>query len=177
MSNSYSPVTQYTKVAKKGGRDYRVRTKDGISALTIKDRLVFIDEADLPLVLKHNWNLLYKKGVLVAVEYRDCFDGRITMPQVLMGRPVNNPIININGDKLDNRRCNLKFRYENFMKPEEVIPGVITFRGVRHIGGRNPYQAFLDNKVVGCYLTAESAAAAYDVAALEAYGNKARVNL
>jgi hypothetical protein len=176
MSNTYSSVTQYTKISKKATRDYQVQTLDGISCLTVKDHLVFVDESDLELVLRYNWNIHYRKGKLVGVEYRNQLDGRISLPQVLFGNP-DGAIFHHNGDHLDNRRENLYVRHKKKNGPKVVVEQAQSFMGVRYIGGRNPYQAYLDSKVIGCYLTPEGAAAARDVAAFETYGNKAQVNL
>jgi hypothetical protein len=60
-------------------------------------------------------------------------------------------------------------------KEAKMVPH--DFKGVRFVGGRNPYQAYVGDRIIGRYLTPEAAAAAYDVATFEAYGEDAEVNL
>lgn len=88
----------------------------------------------------------------------------------------------VNGDGLDNRRCNLRLatRSQNCANSNRN-PGIAGFRGVRPSGGnRNPWRAQISDggkmKHLGVFSTAKEAALAYDGAAKERYGKFAVLN-
>ena len=95
-------------------------------------------------------------------------------------------IDHINGDTLDNRRCNLRivtFR-QNMMNRKLRCDSTSGFRGVSLCKNlvTNPWSAHIGTRVdgkskirhLGYFATAEEASAAYEVAALEVFGEYRR---
>lgn len=98
--------------------------------------------------------------------------------KLIMGSRPGYDVDHINGDQLDNRRCNLRFctRSQNMQnrKPLERSK----YKGIHKIRGR--YRAVIgsrkNKKHLGYYDTPEGAAKAYNVAAMEMFGKFARLN-
>lgn len=102
-----------------------------------------------------------------------------TLHQFLTGWPETD---HINGDGLDNRRANLRPASHalNCANQRLRVNNASGFKGVHLVvrSGRWRAQLGKDGARVhlGCYETAEEAARAYDVAALAAWGEFARLN-
>ena len=92
----------------------------------------------------------------------------------------------INGDKLDNRRCNLRAvtPHQNGMNHGMNKNNTSGFKGVffcKYVKS-TPWQAHIGIRIdgrpkrlhLGCFATAEEASAAYQAAALELYGEYRR---
>lgn len=63
-----------------------------------------VDEVDVPLVSKYRW--YYKDGYVVT-----SINGkRVKMHHLIIGKPTRGMVVDhINRDRMDNRRCNLRF--------------------------------------------------------------------
>lgn len=95
----------------------------------------------------------------------------------------NRKVDHINGNPLDNRRCNLRLctDAENLRNQRiRRVPKTSRFKGVSQSKNHNRWRAsiFKDYKRVhlGYFDTPEQAARAYDAAAVELHGNFARTN-
>lgn len=90
--------------------------------------------------------------------------------------PADGWVDHINGDPLDNRRCNLRVctPAQNCMNRGPVAGKAVPYKGVTR--KRRRFAAKVGGKLVGVYGTAEDAALAYDAAALDAYGQFAWLN-
>jgi hypothetical protein len=127
-----------------------------------------VDIEDLPRLARYRWctnnGYAYNRGVGM-------------MQRFLMRTPDGLDTDHINGNRLDNRKCNLRYatRAENGMNRHSVrnLKGVqkertgrfraaITSRGFRHH--------------IGVFDTREEAARAYDEAAMRLHGEFARLN-
>ena len=105
--------------------------------------------------------------------------------QVIMGRPLQNNefVEHKNGDKLDNTRENLIYPLtpsEHGQRSKLQKNNTSGYKGVSYDKKRNKWRAYIAKnlrvKTIGYYDTAEDAALAYNNAAQEHYGEKARIN-
>jgi len=108
----------------------------------------------------------------------------VFMHTEIIGKPPAGMVTDhINGNKLDNRKCNLRFvtNQQNLWnsKPRGAKSGL---KGVyrENIPGEKKYRAFIrvdgKRKSLGYYLTANEAGEAYDRAARRYFGKFARTN-
>lgn len=88
-----------------------------------------------------------------------------------------------NGNKLDNRRSNLRPATSSQQQQNGPARGVVPYKGVRFDTSgrtRKPYRASIKvgekRRHIGRFLTAEEAARAYDTEALTCFGAFARIN-
>jgi hypothetical protein len=135
-----------------------------------------IDSEDLPKVEKHQWHMA--QGYIVASNK----SGNIKLHRLILGLEDEGDVDHINGNTLDNRKCNLRVcthqqNMWNMKKPKTNTTG---YKGVclrkrygfytagMRINGRNTH--------LGVFSSAIDAAIAYDKAALAHRGEFARTN-
>jgi hypothetical protein len=93
-------------------------------------------------------------------------------------------IDHINGDELDNRRCNLRYATKSQQQANRKHTcGTSAYKGVFYDKSRNlarPYRAYINcngvRKYLGYYSTETAAAEAYDLAAMDLFGEFAALN-
>lgn len=135
-----------------------------------------IDEEDLKRVSKyfwqqHNWG--YPRGIVEGK--------RQYMHRVVMNAPEGTTIDHINGNTLDNRKCNLRFctMTQNSINSKLNPRNKSGFRGVWWDEKRQKYEAYLrvdkKKKHLGRYSTIEAAARAYMIEAVKHYGEFVRL--
>ena len=140
-----------------------------------------VDEADRPLVDGLKWSL---NGSGYAQHCR--FEGGVAILRVIMHRLLMAPkaglvVDHINGDRLDNRRCNLRVctNAENSRNRRPSKNAPFGYKGVR-ASGKSRFAAvvWLDNRShkIGTFASAEEAARAYDEVIRVHHGAFARLN-
>jgi hypothetical protein len=103
--------------------------------------------------------------------------------RVIMDCPDGMTVDHINGDTMDNRRCNLRIatQSQNQMNRGSCRGSSSRYKGVSHhkLTGKFTAQIRVDGKKrhLGLFASEEDAAKAYDDAAIEAFGEFARPNL
>jgi hypothetical protein len=140
-----------------------------------------VDDADFEWLMQWNWRLGGHGYALRNVKGN--YGKSIYMHREIMGTPTGMDTDHINGDKLDNRRSNLRIcnRGRNIINaPKHKGNKTSVFKGVslhRHTGKWEAY-INVDKKRIylGLYPTPEEAARVYDAAALNIYGEFARPN-
>ena len=106
----------------------------------------------------------------------------LRMHRDLLGLGAGEAADHVNGDKLDNRRTNLRrcCQSENNRNVGIRATNRSGFKGVYFNKKRNGYQAYITSErrhiYLGYHPTAEAAARAYDKKAKEIYGAFARLN-
>lgn len=149
-------------------------------------KVATIDAADADLVLRYRWYAVKQHRCWYA--YTNAEDGTsLSMHRLLMGRPPGD-VDHRDNDGLNNRRSNLRVASRRGLnianaRFEHAASG---FRGVKFHPDTpdrrrsKPWQArikvFGRDISCGYYATAEEAAAAYDRAAEEHFGEFARPN-
>lgn len=131
------------------------------------------------------WKWFYKDGYAQRTEYLGKMDGKYKYRTVKMHRLILNPektkeVDHISGDRLDNRRSNLRVcsKAENQANQSIARNNSSGFKGVHKFRGR--WQAYLYSKGkryhLGYHNTREAAAIAYNDKAREVFGEFARLN-
>lgn len=136
-----------------------------------KGKVALIDDEDLLVVAKYNWhtsNPGYARTSLKGGK-------KLYLHHLLMGDVM---VDHINGDKLDNRRQNLRIATKGQNSSNRKSYSKAGFKGVLANGSGWMAQITINKKRIylGQFKSPEEAARAYDKAALEAFGEFASLN-
>jgi hypothetical protein len=146
------------------------------------NRFTLIDDSDLPLVSEHR--LYFNAGNGYVYAHRKVDGKKIDTPihRLLLQPPTGLVCDHINGDKLDNRRANLRVTTQSNNRRNSVGKRTNTsgFKGVVWAAFNNKWRAqiFPNGKTVsiGYFDDPAEAARAYDARARQLYGEFARTN-
>lgn len=145
-----------------------------VSIPLTQGKFALIDEEDFLLVGHLRWH--------VSNGYAYNRMGRIAMHRLVMGAAPEQIVDHINGNTLDNRRCNLRFatRSTNAANGQRNKGGSSKFKGVHFYKRDSRWTAQIkkDYKRIhlGYFDNEEDAARAYDEAAVALFGEYALVN-
>ncbi len=146
-------------------------------------KFVIVDDDDFDTLNSYSWHI---SGYGYASRYTG--GGRknassITMHRQIMNEPNGIGVDHINGNKLDNRKCNLRLasQSQNNMNARPRKNSTSPYKGVYWNEGKNRWTCRLQKENqpvhIGHFLTQRDAALAYNVAALEHFGEFARLNV
>jgi hypothetical protein len=157
--------------------------------------VAIVDDEDYERVMRYHWNInktndLANAYVKTKVPCARAKDGFTTMylHRFIMSPPLNMIVDHINHNRLDCRKSNMRITTQagnqhNRMKPTHMRgnPTSSKYKGVYYYSGRpNPWRAQIQmNNIhihLGVFANEESAARAYDQAAMEMYGDSACLN-
>lgn len=136
------------------------------------------DGASYEKVSKHTWMKDSKGYASTTIEGRPVRLQNFLFDEIPEGLIVDH----INGDKLDNRMCNLRFatNRENIANSSSKKGSTSSYKGVSFDSSRGKWISSIQingkTKHLGRYDKEEDAAKAYDRAAFSAYGSYARLN-
>jgi hypothetical protein len=146
-----------------------------------RGKVAIVDDADYEWLSQWKWSVggsrqgHARRGVIK--------NGRWTsslMHREIMDAAPEQQVDHINGDRFDNRRCNLRLcnGTENNRNRPKRKDSTAPYKGIVWCGGRWWARINLDGKqtFLSSHATAEAAARAYNEAALAVYGDFARVN-
>jgi hypothetical protein len=145
-----------------------------------------VDAADVSLLMQRKWAVVgmdLSRASVMARYMRDGKEHREQISRVLLNPPHDMVVDHINGNRLDNRRCNLRIctNAEN-MRNTKINCGkrASSFKGVSWFSPRNCWRVMvkLDGRqTFGGYFSDQVAAAKrYDELATEIHGQYARTN-
>lgn len=145
-------------------------------------KVAIVDDADLPLVTQYKWHC--KHGYAARSTYGN---GRSTilMHRAILNAPDGTEIDHIDGNKLNNRRANLRLcshadNMKNKVSYKKRAENHSCFKGVHWKKATRKWMACiqLDGKRrhLGHFTDETEAALAYDTAARELFGEFARPN-
>lgn len=160
-----------------------VRVEGNIAYVPLtKGYEAIIDAADVPLVEGRNWTAVEKTGAVYAY-WQDCSGPKrrtVYLHRVIMGEPAGLEVDHIDGDGLNNLRCNLRVatksqNMHNAKRPSHNTSGV---KGVSWCKRRGNWVArvTLHGKLVWSrhFAQKEDAASAYAEALQRHHGEFAR---
>lgn len=139
-----------------------------------------VDPADLELVGAYRWRL-HTSGYVSTNVKRDGRQRTIYLHRLILDPGPGLTVDHGNRDKLDNRRANLRpaTRIQQNANQRRRADNTTGYRGVGRARGR--WRAQIDvagrQRFLGHHATAEDAAAAYNAAAVEAFGEFAVLNI
>lgn len=144
-------------------------------------RVALIDDSDYDHLKQHKWRVARCNQNAAYTYAATRIAGRfMLMHRFILNAPASKLVDHINGDRLDNRRCNLRLcthaeNQRNGKRPSNNTSG---FKGVHWRKDRQRWYAeiYVNNARVhlGCYQSKEAAAEAYRTAALKYHGEFAR---
>jgi hypothetical protein len=140
-----------------------------------------VDAEDFKTLSRFRWCVLAARDGTRFYAVRRHRNRFIFMHRVIANAPDGIDVDHINGNRLDNRRCNLRLctRSEN-LRNRGSRHGSSQFKGVYRNKRDQIWQAYITvNKKrlhLGCFGDEFAAAAAYDAAARKHFGDFARLN-
>lgn len=142
---------------------------------------VIVDEDALPKLAGASWRVIRRRGPAYAGCVMNTGGGAhrwVAMHRLIAGALDGEVVDHINGDGLDNRRCNLRRCSHRENMRNRKGHGSRPFKGVEARGNRWRAVITLDGKAInlGRYSTAIEAAVAYDIGARKHHGDFARLN-
>ena len=150
--------------------DMIIKTKSGDSIL--------VDDSDGHVLSRHSWHLIDRGRNKYAVAHID--GKRVRMHRLLVDAKPGEVIDHINGNKLDNRRSNLRVctASQNSCNRGKTVKNRSGFKGVVLNRGRYVVAIRLLGKAYSfcSYKTAEEAAHVYDQVAMQLHGEFAATN-
>ena len=144
-------------------------------------KVALVDDGDFKMVSKHTWHTSRKRYPFYA-RTKICFKNSILMHVLIMGKRQGFQIDHINRNSLDNRRLNLRFVTASQNQHNQKIrkTGTSYYKGVcrYHI---NKWQATIRHNGrlyhLGVYATQEKASEAYNLKAIELFGEFSNLNV
>ncbi len=128
-----------------------------------------IDARDYALVSGFKWRLTSE-----GYAARRIRGGKVYLHRFIIGPALGQDVDHASGDKLDNRRANLRLCSARENQANSRRRRWEQYKGVTRQGAR--FRARLGQQHIGMFDTAGDAAMAYDRAAVKQFGQFARVN-
>lgn len=162
---------------------YRIDENHIVHITLTQNKEALCDESDLSLILQYKWSARKTKhgAYYASAAERNRAEGQkrinVQMHQLIMGAKY---IDHINGDGLDNRRCNLRVyqnQKENMGNRQKKKPATSKYKGVTKRPNKQTYEVSCGGKYVGSFATEKEAALAYNTKAIELYGEFAKLNV
>lgn len=149
-------------------------------------KYAIVDSDDYDFLMQWKW--YYNSGYAIRTQYFGLINGKENRKAILMHRLIlNTPdgfeTDHINGDQLDNRRCNLRICTHALnmwnQKPREGCAS--KYKGVSWHKANKNWRAYIQAngkfKSLGSFENAVDAALSYNEAAILYYGEFARLNI
>ena len=137
-----------------------------------------VDNEEYKNLSKYKW--YFKNGY--AVRKEGAYEPLIQMHRLILGTPKGKDTDHINGNKLDNRKENLRIasRSENLRNTKKYKTNKSGFKGVCFYKRKNQWMVQIQVKSkkihLGYFKDIKKAAKAYNKAAIEYHGEFAKIN-
>ena len=141
-----------------------------------KGKVAIVDDEDFDRLNQWKWCAYQNRRTFYAV--RRLGDKKVHMHHLLMPKPVDH----VNGNGLDNRRCNLRqaTNQQNCMNQRKILNAASKFKGIHWKMPNKKWVAQIrfnyKLKHLGYYESEIEAAKAYNEAAKRLFGKFARLN-
>ena len=158
------------------GNKYKM-TDQGYGVAYFQNGGAFLfDELDLPMIQDHTWH--HGKRGYPATHHR----GKTVVFHKMLYPGIKDEIDHINGDKLDNRRSNLRIvtHQQNAFNQKRRITNTSGYIGVSGVKDSDNYEAYIHlhghKHHLGVFDSARNAARTRDCVAKLVFGEYARLN-
>ena len=147
----------------------------------LRGQIAIVDDSDYEELMRYRWHA-NSYGYAVCSLFNKSKETRLFMHRVIMNPPADMQVDHINGNKLDNRRSNLRVctRAENSKNRKKQSTSRNTYKGVEWSKDHNAWRAKirvgLRRLTLGSFKTEKEAAMAYNEAALRYHGEFAQLN-
>jgi hypothetical protein len=141
-------------------------------------KLAIVDFEDYEAISKYKWCIMSTgyaaKGALLPNGKR----GLVLMHRVIMNTPNGMDTDHVNGDKLDNRRCNLRIcsRSQNMQNQKAIRRKTSKYKGVCWHKAAKKWLVQVDGNFIGHFSTEIDAALSYNWYAKKYFGEFAKLN-
>jgi len=145
-------------------------------------KVTVVDDDDFEILAQYRWFLSLGYAVRNKPMVNGGKRGLLKMHRIILNAPAGMEVDHINGDGLDNRRCNLRLatRAQNSVNRGCTRVNKLGVKGVVLDKRRGKYAAWIwANKkpiYLGYFVSLEEAKNAYNNAAMEHHGEFARLN-
>ena len=142
---------------------------------------VIVDDEDFAFLNQFKWQYNYK-GYAESTFGKFPNRKKLKMHRIITDAPAHLQVDHINGNKLDNRRSNLRLctNSENQRNTKKKITNTSGYKGVTWKKGNNKFAAQIQvdykNRHIGYFTDPKDAARAYNQKALEYFGEFAVLN-
>lgn len=148
--------------------------------LSNSNDVALIDKEDLPIVADRRWRKS-QQGYAVSYYVKDDgTEGLLRMHRLIHPPSEGKVVDHINGNKLDNRKSNLReaTHSQNGMNRKPNKNSSHGYKGAVEESGKYVSRISIEGKsiYIGTFNTAEEAAKAYNIKAIEYFGEFARLN-
>lgn len=149
-----------------------------------KDVFILIDDEDVLLFINRRWHPFRnrKNGLIYVRGWDKLGKKKVFLHKEVMKDFSKNPIDHINGNTLDNRKCNLRIcsTKDNIRNRTKHKNNTSGYKGVYKVAKCDSWKAMIgvDKKRIylGRFKTKEEAALAYNHAAIKYFGEFANLN-
>lgn len=146
--------------------------------------VAIVDDEDYERVAARKWRVVVGRWHVRAHRTQKVRGQKfaVIMARFIMDAPPGTEVDHVNGDTLDNRRCNLRVcsSSQNKYNRAATVANTSGFKGVSFHKSRGKWQAGIkrdkEKHWLGYFQSAEEAARAYDAAALRLHGEFAHLN-
>lgn len=146
--------------------------------------VTLVDDDDFDWLSQQKWFAVSRKTKVYAKRKNRSSDGSgriaIAMHRLILDAPAGLQVDHINGDSLDNRRCNLRLANQSQNAANKSAMGKSKYKGVCWVARIRKWSAQIKKDGqkfwLGTFDTEEAAARAYDSAARAMHGEYARLN-
>lgn len=159
-----------------------LKLPDGVKAIPLsRMKYALVDASDYDFLMEWTWQ--YSEGYAKRSVYGDSPRRVIAMHGAILGTPDGLEPDHINGNRIDNRRRNLRpaTHQQNMWNRKAVTGSSSTHKGVDWYAASGSWRAYIKidgkQKHLGCYAHEDDAARAYNKAAIALHGAFARLNL
>lgn len=139
-------------------------------------KVAIVDDCDYAELSKYKWCFHKRYAIRNVKANGKC--KQVYMHRVIAGTPDGMETDHVNGDSLDNRRCNLRWATTAQNQANRRIDGDNRsgYKGVYFHARSGKWMARLSDRYLGIHETPQGAAVAYNRAAQSVYGEYARIN-
>lgn len=144
---------------------------------------ILVDEEDFPKIFNHKWHLFKSRGNLYIRGWNENLRKKVFLHRIILEVYDKRQVDHINGNTLDNRKCNLRIcnSKENIRNRPKHATNTSGYKGVFAVAKcLNKWRVLIgvDNKrtYIGVFDSKIEAAKAYNEAAIKYFGEFANLN-